>query len=75
MARQAGKQWFVDYGQERSKTRLLVSLPVPMLADAHAAAKLQGISVAELVRRAVTRQLAELGRSGLELQGKRKKGS
>lgn len=74
MARKAGKQWFIDYGEERSKTRLLISLPVPMLMDLHAAAKLQGISAAELVRRAATRQLADLARSSaLELQGKRKR--
>jgi hypothetical protein len=38
-----------------------------MLADLHAAAKLQGISAAELVRRAVTRDMKELARKHPEL--------
>ena len=60
MPRQSGDGWFLKYESAKASTRLLLSLPKPMLDDAHAVAKAQGISVAELVRRAVTHHMAEL---------------
>ena len=40
-------------------TRMLVSLPKSMLADAHKVAKERGISTAELVRRALSDVLCQ----------------
>lgn len=67
MPRQSGNGWFLKYESTKASTRLLLSLPKPMLDDAHAAAKLQGISVAELARRAMTHHMAELARVHPEL--------
>ena len=60
MPRQSGDGWFLKYESAKASTRLLLSLPKPMLEDAHAVAKAQGISVAELARRAMTHHMAEL---------------
>ena len=60
MPRQSGNGWFLKYESAKASTRLLLSLPQPMLDDAHAVAKAQGISVAELARRAMTHHMAEL---------------
>ena len=60
MPRQSGDGWFLKYESAKASTRLLLSLPKPMLDDAHAVAKAQGISVAELARRAMTYHMAEL---------------
>ena len=60
MPRQFGDGWFLKYESAKASTRLLLSLPKPMLDDAHAVAKAQGISVAELARRAMTHHMAEL---------------
>ena len=60
MSRQSGDGWFLKYESAKASTRLLLSLPKPMLDDAHAVAKVQGISVAELVRRAMTHHMAEV---------------
>ena len=60
MPRQSGDGWFLKYEPAKASARLLLSLPQPMLDDAHAVAKVQGISVAELVRRAMTRHMAEV---------------
>ena len=60
MSRQSGDGWFLKYESAKASTRLLLSLPKPMLGDAHAVAKAQGISVAELVRRAMTHHMAEV---------------
>ena len=60
MPRQSGDGWFLKYESAKASTRLLLSLPKPMLDDAHAVAKAQGISVAELARRAMTHHMAEL---------------
>lgn len=68
MPRQSGGGWFLKYGSAKASTRLLLSLPRPMLEDAHAAAKLQGISVAELARRAMTHHMSELARVHPELK-------
>lgn len=67
MPRQSGGGWFLKYESAKASTRLLLSLPQPMLDDAHAAAKLQGISVAELARRAMTYHMSELARVHPEL--------
>lgn len=67
MPRQSGGGWFLKYEPAKASTRLLLSLPKPMLDDAHAAAKLQGISVAELARRAMTHHMSELARAYPEL--------
>ena len=60
MPRQSGDGWFLKYESAKASTRLLLSLPKPMLDDAHAVAKAHGISVAELVRRATTQYMAEV---------------
>ena len=60
MPRQSGDGWFLKYESAKASTRLLLSLPKPMLDDAHAVAKAQGISVAELARRAMTHHMAEV---------------
>ncbi len=60
MPRQSGDGWFLKYESAKASTRLLLSLPKPMLDDAHAVAKAQGISVAELARRAMTYHMSEL---------------
>ena len=67
MPRQSDGGWFLKYESAKASTRLLLSLPQPMLDDAHAAAKLQGISVAELVRRAMTHHMLELACAHPEL--------
>ena len=60
MPRLSGDGWFLQYDSAKASTRLLLSLPGPMLDDAHAVAKAQGISVAELARRAMTHHMAEV---------------
>ena len=67
MPRQSDGGWFLKYESAKASARLLLSLPQPMLDDAHAAAKLQGISVAELARRAMTHHMSELARVHPEL--------
>lgn len=68
MPRQSGDGWFLKYESAKASTRLLLSLPKPMLDDAHAVAKAQGISVAELVRRSMTHHMAEVTRAHPELK-------
>ena len=53
--------WRVKYPPRKVKEnkRLLLSLPVDLYADLEALAKLQKISVTELMRRAATQRLAE----------------
>lgn len=53
-----GSGWLLNYIDPRNDTRMLVSLPSAMLRDLHLLAKSQDISTAELVRRAVTREIA-----------------
>lgn len=53
-----GSGWMLNYSGPRSDTRMLVSLPSAMLRDLHLLAKAKDISTAELVRRAVTREIA-----------------
>ena len=67
MPRQSGNGWFLKYESAKASTRLLLSLPKPMLDDAHAVAKAQGISVAELARRAMTYHMAELAKANPSL--------
>ncbi len=62
MPRQSGSGWFMQYESSKAETRLLISLPRPMLDDAHAIAKAQGISVAEVIRRALTRHMQDFVR-------------
>ncbi len=57
---QSDDGWYLKYESTKTSTRFLLSLPEPMLDDARAAAKLQGISVAELVRRAITHDMLDL---------------
>ena len=60
MPRQSSDGWFLKYEPATASARLLLSLPKSMLDNTHAAAKAQGISVAELARRAMTYHMAEL---------------
>lgn len=53
-----GSGWMLNYIDPRNDTRMLVSLPSAMLRDLHLLAKAKDISTAELVRRAVTREIA-----------------
>lgn len=53
-----GSGWLLTYADPRSDTRMLVSLPSAMLRDLRLLAKSQGTSISELVRRAVTREIA-----------------
>lgn len=68
MPRQSGNGWFLKYASTKASTRLLLSLPKPMLDDAHVVAKAQGISVAELARRAMTHHMAEVTRAHPDLK-------
>ena len=67
MPHQAGSGWFLRYASPKASTRLLLSLPKDMLADAHAVAAAQGISTAELVRRAMTMHMREVVRAHPEV--------
>ncbi len=58
MSHRAGSGWLLNYADPRNNTRLLISLPSAMLRDLRLLAKSQDISAAELVRRAVTREIA-----------------
>lgn len=60
MPRQSSEGWFLQYPTAKASARLLISMPSRMLVDAHAVAKAQGISVAELARRAMTHHMAEV---------------
>ena len=53
-----GSGWLLNYADPRNDTRLLMSLPSAMLCDLRLLAKSQDISVAELMRRAATREIA-----------------
>lgn len=50
--------WMLDYVDPRNDTRMLMSIPKPMLRDFKLLAGARGISVAELVRRVVTQEIA-----------------
>ena len=57
-----GSGWLLNYADPRNDTRMLMSLPSAMLRDLRLLAKARGISLAELMRRAATRELAaEIG--------------
>lgn len=62
-----GSGWFLNYVDSRSDTRMLVSMPALMLRDLQLLAKSRDTSAAELVRRAVTREVAELIRERPQL--------
>jgi hypothetical protein len=62
-----GSGWLLNYVDPRNDTRLLMSLPSSMLRDLHLLAKMRGISLAELMRRAATRELATQIRAQPEL--------
>ena len=68
MPRQSGDGWFLKYESAKASTRLLLSLPQPMQDDAHAVAKAKGISVAEVVRRALTRHMRDFARAHPDLK-------
>lgn len=53
-----GSGWLLNYTDPRNDTRLLMSLPAAMLRDLHLLAKAREISLAELMRRAATREIA-----------------
>ena len=75
MPRQSGSGWFMQYASSKASTRLLISLPGPMLDDVHAMAKAQGISAAEVMRRALTRHMRDFVRehpSAVALHGSAK---
>ena len=67
MSHPNGSGWLLNYADPRTDTRMLVSLPSAMLRDLHLLAKAKDISTAELVRRAVTRELAAEIRARPEL--------
>lgn len=62
-----GSSWLLNYTDPRNDTRLLMSLPSSMLRDLRILAKSQGISIAELMRRAATREVAAQIRAQPEL--------
>ena len=72
MPRQSSEGWFLQYPTAKASTRLLISLPGPMMGDISKSADAQNISAAELMRRAATFHMKELTRAHpeLELQGK-----
>jgi len=53
-----GSGWLLNYADPRNNTRLLMSLPSAMLRDLYLLAKAREISLAELMRRAATREIA-----------------
>lgn len=53
-----GSVWLLNYADPRNDTRMLMSLPSAMLRDLHLLAKARDISLAELMRRAATREIA-----------------
>ena len=53
-----GSHWHMCYANPRSTARMLISAPPEMLRDIRILAKSQGISMAELFRREVTKTLA-----------------
>ena len=53
-----GSGWLLNYADPRNDTRMLMSLPSAMLRDLHLLAKAREISLAELMRRAATRDIA-----------------
>ena len=53
-----GSGWLLNYADPRNDTRMLMSLPSAMLRDLRLLAKAREISLAELMRRAATRELA-----------------
>lgn len=53
-----GSGWLLTYADPRNDTRMLMSLPSAMLRDLHLLAKAREISLAELMRRAATREIA-----------------
>ena len=53
-----GSSWLLNYADPRNNTRMLMSLPSAMLCDLHLLAKAREISLAELMRRAATREIA-----------------
>lgn len=67
MSYRGGSGWLLKYADPRNDTRLLMSLPSEMLRDLRLLAKSQDIPVAELVRRAVTREIAAEIRSRPEI--------
>lgn len=50
--------WSLTYEDPRSNARTLISMPAEMLRDLRVLSKSQGLSVAEMIRRAVTREIA-----------------
>lgn len=58
MSHPDGSGWLLNYADPRNDTRVLVSMPSAMLRDLRLLAKSQGISIAELIRRAATREVA-----------------
>lgn len=57
MPRPDGSNWSLEYEDERSNTRVLISLPMAMLKDAQAAAKLEQVSTSEFIRRALSERV------------------
>lgn len=60
-----GSKWSLQYPDARSDTRMLTSLPKAMLLDAQCVAAAEGISTAELNRRALTAWMAAHSAQGL----------
>lgn len=62
-----GSDWSLVYTDPKSDTRMLISLPSTMLRDLQLLAKARDISMAELVRQAVTEEIAEAIRARPEI--------
>lgn len=60
--------WSLVYDDPRSQTRFLFSLPPPMLRDLRVLAKSRDIAVSELLRRLITREVADFLRERPEVQ-------
>lgn len=59
MTRPDGSAWFMRYEDERSSARILASFPPQMLRDLRILAKANDMSLAELIRRACSREVSE----------------
>lgn len=65
MPKYSGVGWALRYVVAGPWTRLLISLPRPMLEDLHTVSSAQGVSVAEFVRLAVCERVVASGVSSV----------
>ncbi len=62
-----GSGWYLQYDDPQATERLLVSFPYDLRRDLRVLSSSEGISDAELIRRAVTRELAMVIRERPEI--------